>query len=132
MRYNMSIVLQGINNIPNIYFGLAQIFLEPRTWHGDSQLRVVQFHQSSSKNHQDFKVRITKSPSFFGLNHHHHNLSKSPNHHKIYTPFTISPTDFGLNHQSPNTPWSPPRDMDYLAKVKLFPACIRLSYMKHS
>ena len=61
----------------------------------------------NSPNHQDFKGRITKSPSFFGLNHHHHNFSKSPNHHKIYTHFTISTTNFGLNHISPNTPWSP-------------------------
>ena len=37
MRYNMSIVLQGINNILNFYFSLATNFFEPRSWHGDSQ-----------------------------------------------------------------------------------------------
>ena len=44
-----------------------------------------------------------KSPSFFLLNHHHHNLFKSPNHQKIVRPFTKSPKKMALitNQQKP-------------------------------
>ena len=56
-----------------------------------------------SPNHQDFMAKITKSPHFFEVNHHHHTFLKSPNHQFFGVQITKSPAIFGLNHQSPKT-----------------------------
>ena len=54
-----------------------------------------------SPNHQDFIAKITKSPLFFEVNHHHHTFLESPNHQLFLVQITKSPFNFGLNHQSP-------------------------------
>ena len=61
-----------------------------------------------SPNHQDFTAKITKSPLFFEVNHHHHTFLESPNHQLFLVQITKSPFNFGLNHQSPKRLVPPP------------------------
>jgi hypothetical protein len=55
------------------------------------KVEIEVHNKFKSTNHHIFMAKITKSPTFFGANHHHHSFLESPNHQYF---LSISP-----NHQ---------------------------------